>query len=145
MWYNTTLRNDDITKELVQLLIVSDRELQMARDYTGSKRISLHIHAQGQNDESDTPLLLVVTGSVASELEDLGGEVFEHCGEVDGRTRTDTLGVVAALEHTVDTTDGELETGFRGAGCALGGLACCACLAARGFSGFALARLWEAS
>ena len=60
-------------------------------------------------------MLLVVTGGVASELENLGGEVFEHGSEVDGRTRTDTLGVVATLEHTMDTTDGELETGFRGA------------------------------
>jgi len=93
----------------------------------------------------DSPLFLVITSSVASELKDLSGEVFEHCCEVDGRTRTDTLGVVAALEHTVDTTDGELETGFRGARCALGGLACCACLAARGFSGFALARLQTAT
>ena len=95
------------------------------------------------NVESDAPLLLVVTGSVASEFEDLGGEVFEDRSEVDGGACTDTLGVVAALEHTVDTTDWELETSFRGARCALGGLACCACLAARGLSGFALARLWR--
>jgi hypothetical protein len=96
-----------------------------------------------KNLRVNSPLLLVVTGSVASEFEDLGGEVFEDCSEVDGGARTDTLSVVATLEHTVDTTDGELETGFRGAGCALGGLACCACLAARGLSGFALARLWR--
>jgi hypothetical protein len=89
-------------------------------------------------------LLLVVTGSVASELENLGGEIFEDGSEVDGRTRTDTLGVVTAFEHTVDTADRELETGFRGAGCTLGDLACCARLAARGLSGFALARLQEA-
>jgi len=88
-------------------------------------------------------LFLVITGSVASELENLSGEVFEYGSEVDGGTRTDTLGVVATLEHTVDTTDWELETGFRGAGCALGRLACCACLAARGLSGFTLARLRE--
>jgi hypothetical protein len=86
-------------------------------------------------------LFLVVTGSIASELKDFSGKIFEHCSEVDGSTRTDALGVVATLEHTVDTTDGELETGFRGAGCALGGFTCCACLAARGLSGFALARL----
>jgi len=86
-------------------------------------------------------LFLVITGSIASELEDLSREVFEHRSEVNGRACTDTLGVVASLEHTVDTTDGELETGFRGAGCALGGLACCTRLAARRLSGFALARL----
>ena len=98
---------------------------------------------QKKNWLVNSPLLLVVTGSVASEFEDLGGEVFEDRSEVNGGACTDTLGVVATLEHTMDTTDWELETGFRGAGCALGGLACCACLAARGFSGFALARLWR--
>ena len=86
-------------------------------------------------------MFLVITSSITSELKNLGSEVFEDCSEVDGGTSTNTLGVVAALEHTVDTTDGELETGFRGAGCALRGLACCACFAARGLSGFALARL----
>jgi hypothetical protein len=86
-------------------------------------------------------LFLVITGSVTSQLKDLGGEVFEHRSEVDRRTRTNTLSIVATLEHTVDTTDRELETGFRGARCTLGYLARCARLAARGFSGFTLARL----
>ena len=51
--------------------------------------------------------LLVVTGGVTGELEDLGGEVLEDGSEVDGGTGTDTLGVVAALKETVDTTDGD--------------------------------------
>ena len=86
-------------------------------------------------------MFLVITGSITSELKNLSGEVFEDGSEIDGSTRTNTLGIVATLEHTMDTTDGELETGFRGAGCALRGLACCACFTARGLSGFALARL----
>jgi hypothetical protein len=72
------------------LLIVTDGELQVTGDNT---------------------LLLVITGGVASEFENLGSEVLEDGGEVDGCTCTDTLGVVALLEETVDTTDGELETG----------------------------------
>ena len=36
-------------------------------------------------------------------------------------TSTDTLSVVALLEETVDTTDGELETRLRGARLGLGG------------------------
>lgn len=44
---DTTLGDGDVTKELVQLLIVPDSELKMARNDTG---------------------LLVVTGSVASQL-----------------------------------------------------------------------------
>ena len=65
-----------------------------------------------KNKIVNSPLFLVITGSIASELEDLGREVFEYRSEVNGRACTDTLGVVASLEHTMDTTDGELETGF---------------------------------
>ena len=49
--------------------------------------------------------LLVVTGSVASQLKDLSSEV-------DGSTSTDTLGVVALAEQAVDTTDRESQTGL---------------------------------
>ena len=48
-------------------------------------------------------VLLVVTGSVASNFENLSGKVIEDA---------DTLGVVALLEETVDTTDWELEPSF---------------------------------
>ena len=86
-------------------------------------------------------MLLIVTGSVASELEDFGGKVLKHRSEVDGGTRANTLGIVAALEHAVDTADGELQTGLRRARCTLGHLARCARLAARGLARLALARL----
>ena len=88
-------------------------------------------------------LLLVIAGSIAGELEDLGREVLEDGREVDCGTRpksaldlfgvaivevlltwctsTDTLSVVALLQETVDTTDGELETRLRGARLGLGG------------------------
>jgi hypothetical protein len=68
---------------------------------------------------------------VSSELEDLSCEVLEDGGEVDWRgearqqgievgwgaqlTRcsgSDTLSVVSLAEETVDTTDGELESGL---------------------------------
>ena len=58
------------------------------------------------------PLLLVITRGIARKLENLSGEVFKDCSEVDGCTSADTLSVVPALEHTVDTADGELKTGF---------------------------------
>ena len=54
--------------------------------------------------------LLVVTGSVASQLENLSSEVLEDGGQVDGGTGTDTLGVVALAEQTMDTADGERQT-----------------------------------
>lgn len=83
----------DVSEQLVQLLIVSDGELEMSGDDTG---------------------LLVVAGSVTSQLENLSSEVLEDGGEVDGSTGTDTLSVVALAEQTVDTTNGEGETGLAG-------------------------------
>lgn len=90
---NTTLGDGDVTQKLVQLLIVADGELKVTGDDTG---------------------LLVVTGGVTSQLENLSGEVLEDSGEVDGSTGTDTLSVVALAEKTVDTTNGEGQTGLGG-------------------------------
>ena len=86
---DTTLGDGDVAEQLVQLLVVADGELEMAGDDTG---------------------LLVVARSVAGQLEDFSREVLKDGGEVDGSTGTDTLGVVALAEQTVDTTDGESET-----------------------------------
>lgn len=86
---DTTLGDGDMTQKLVQLLIVSDGELKVTGDDTG---------------------LLVVSGSVASQLEDFSSEVLKNSGEVDGSTGTDTLSVVALSQETVDTTDRERET-----------------------------------
>lgn len=90
---DTTLGDGDVTQELVQLLVVPDGELQVTGDDT---------------------CLLVVTGSVASQLENLGSEVLEDGGQVDGSTGTNTLGVVALAEQTVDTADGERQTSLGG-------------------------------
>ena len=98
---HTTLGDGDLVEQLVELLIVADGELEVAGD--------------------DTPLL-VVTGSVSGELENLSREVLKDGGKVDGGTGTDTLGVVALAEETVDTTDGELKTGLLGAGLGARGL-----------------------
>lgn len=86
---NTTLGDGDVAKKLVQLFIVADGELKV----TG-------------NDTS----LLVVASSVAGKLKNFGSEVLENSSEVDRSAGTDTLGVVALAEETVDTTDGESET-----------------------------------
>ena len=86
---DTALGDGDMSEKLVQFLVVADGELEMARNDTG---------------------LLVVARGVASQFEDFGGEVLKHGGEVDGRAGTDTLGVVALPQQTVDTADGERET-----------------------------------
>lgn len=90
---DTTLGDGDVTQELVQLLIVANGELEVTGNDTG---------------------LLVVTSSVASQLENLGSQVLEDSGEVDGSASTDTLGVVAFAEETVDTANGEGQASLGG-------------------------------
>jgi len=88
---DATLGNGDVAQQLVQLLIVPDGELEM----TGN----------------DTRLL-VVTSSIASQLKNFSGEVLEDGSQVDGSTGTDTLSIVALSQKTVDTANGERETGL---------------------------------
>lgn len=90
---NTTLGNGDVTQKLVQLLIVTDGKLKVTGNDTG---------------------LLVVTGGVTSQLENFSSEVLKDGSQVDGGTGTDTLSVVALAEKTVDTTNGEGQTGLGG-------------------------------
>lgn len=90
---HTTLSNGDVSQKLVQLLIVPDGELEMTGDNSG---------------------FLVVSGSVASQLKNFGSEVLEDSSEVDRSTGTDALSVVTLPQKTVDTTDGERETGLGG-------------------------------
>ena len=59
IWQYTTLCDCDVSQKLVQLLVVADGKLEMTRDDT---------------------CLLVVTGSIASQLEDFSREVFKDGG-----------------------------------------------------------------
>lgn len=90
---NTALRDGDVTQKLVQLLVVPDGELQMPGDDAG---------------------LLVVTSGIASQLKDFGRKIFEHGSQIDRRTGTDALSIVALPEKTVDTTDREGQTSLGG-------------------------------
>ena len=63
--------------------------------------------------------LLVVTGGIAGELQDLGAEVLEDGGKVDGSAGTHAGGVLPLAEIPADTADGELESGLGGGGGAL--------------------------
>ena len=58
----------------------------------------------------DDPGFLVVTGSVAGQLEDLSSQVLHDGSQVDWCSGTDSFGVVSLAEESVDTTYGELET-----------------------------------
>ena len=62
---HATLCDGDVSQELVQLFIIADGELEVAGNDAG---------------------LLVVTSSVASQLEDFGGKVLENRREVDRST-----------------------------------------------------------
>ena len=62
---DTTLGDGDVTEQLVQLLVVTDGELQVTRDDTR---------------------LLVVTSGVASQLENLSSQVLKDGSEVDRGT-----------------------------------------------------------
>jgi len=90
---DTALCDCDVAKQLVQLLVVPDSKLKMAGNDTG---------------------LLVVTGSVAGQLENLSRKVFEDGSQIDGSAGTDTLSVVALAKQTVHTTDRESQTGLGG-------------------------------
>ena len=86
----TTLGDGHTGEELVQFLVVADSQLKM----TG-----------------DDPGLLVVTGSVSCQLEDLSGQVFHDGSQVHWGTSSYSLGIVSLTQVTVDTSYGELQTG----------------------------------
>eukprot|EP01050_Picozoa_sp_SAG11_P013411 SAG11_NODE_1565_length_4673_cov_9.494972_1_plen_164_part_00 len=75
----------DRTQQLVQLLVVANGKLHVARD---------------------DARLLVVAGGVARELENLSAEVLEHSGQVDRSADADARG--RALEEAVDPPHREL-------------------------------------
>ncbi len=96
---NTSLSNGNLAEKLVQLFVIPDGKLEMS---------------------GVDSLLLVVTGSVAGQLQDLSSKVLHDCGKVHWSSTSNALSVVAILQETVDTTDGELESSTVGTRLALG-------------------------
>jgi hypothetical protein len=86
---NTAGRNRDGAQELGEFLVVADGQLDVARDDAG---------------------LLVVSGGVASEFENFGGEVFKHGGEVNRSASADSLRILLNLQVSRDATDRELKS-----------------------------------
>ncbi|CAN0203266.1 unnamed protein product, partial [Hapterophycus canaliculatus] len=84
-----------LSQELVELLIIADGQLDVARDDAG---------------------LLVVTGSVASELKHLGGQVFEDGGQVHGSTSSHAARVLSLFEEAAHAADRKLQASLRGPG-----------------------------
>ena len=96
---DTSLGDGDTREKLVQLFVVPDGKLKMP---------------------GVDPLLLVVTGGVAGQLEDLSGEVLHDGSEVDWGTSSYTLGVVSLAEKTVNTSNWELKSCTSRSGLGLG-------------------------
>ena len=90
---DTALGDGHTGKQLVQLLVVTDGQLEV----TG-----------------DDPGLLVVTGSVASQLEDLSCQVLHDGGHVDWGSSANTLSIVSLPQKTMDTSNWELKSGPAG-------------------------------
>ena len=86
---DSTLGDGDSGQKLVQLLVIPDGELEV----TG-----------------DDPGLLVVTGSVTSQLEDLGSQVLQDSGHVDSCSIANVWSVVSFLHVAVNSGDWKLET-----------------------------------
>lgn len=86
---NSTASDGGVGHELVELLVVSDGELNVSGHDSG---------------------LLVVLGGVTGELEDLSGEVLKDGSEVHGGTSANSLGESALLEESGDSSNGELES-----------------------------------
>ena len=85
-------RDRGAAEELVELLVVLDGELDVARDDAG---------------------LLVVLGGVAAELEELRDEVLQDGGHVDRRAGAHALGVAALAEEAADARHREGQAGLR--------------------------------
>ena len=90
---DSTRGNGRLSDHLVELLVVSDGELNV----TG-------------ND----PLLLGLDSGITGKLDDLAAKVLEHSSGEDTSTLTNLLGVAASLVHGVDATDGERNVGSSG-------------------------------
>ena len=95
---DTSLSNGDSSQKLVQFFIVTDGQLQMTRDDPG---------------------LLVVTGSIASQLKNLSAQVLKHCSQVDWGTSSNPVSVVSFPQESVDTSNRELKPSPEGSGLGL--------------------------
>ena len=87
---DSSLGDGDALQNLVQLLVILDGQQKVA---------------------GDDPQLLVVPGSVPSQLEDLGSEVLHDSCEVDRGYTSHHGGVVSLLQQAVDPSNWELQAG----------------------------------
>jgi hypothetical protein len=85
---NTTRSDSGLSEALVELFIILDGELDVART---------------------NAVLLVILGSIASELEKFGCQILKDGSHVDRGTSTNTTSEATFLQITGKTTDREGE------------------------------------
>ena len=86
---NTSGRDRDVSEKFVELLIVSDGELNVTRDDSGT---------------------LVVSGGISCQLQDLSSEVLKDSCHVNGSSTSESRGEVHASHVSCDTSNGELKS-----------------------------------
>ena len=86
----TASGNGSSGHQFVELVIVADGDLQVARI-----------------DDWCLLIRLALLGSLASDLNDLSGDVLEDCGGKDTSSLSNLLGIAASLEHGAGATDWE--------------------------------------
>lgn len=92
---NTTVGNSGVGHQLVEFVIVSDSQ---------------------ENVAGVDSVLLVILGGISSKLEHFGCEVLKNGGKVNWGTSTDSLGVPALFQISGDSSDGELKSSLVGSG-----------------------------
>ena len=86
----TSLSNGDTGEKFVQLFIVSNGQLEVAR-----------------NDSA----FFVVTSRVPRQLENFSDEILQHGGKVHGGPIADSLCVLSLAEKTANASNGEKGSG----------------------------------
>ena len=95
---HTSLGDGDSGEKFVQFLVITDGQLQMS---------------------GDDPGLLVVTGSISRQLQNLSSQILHHGSQVDWGTSSNSLSIVALAEKTVNSSHWELKTSPAGPGLTL--------------------------
>ena len=100
MGNHTARGNGHPKEELVELLVVAHRQLNVARHNARA---------------------LVVAGSIACKFQDFGRQILQYRGQEHGSPGANTLGVPALAEMPVDAAHGENQARTLGASGGAGG------------------------
>ena len=94
---DTTLGNGHTSQELVQFLIIPE-SIRSEVCKEGQKLPDGKLKMPG-----DDARLLVVSSSVASQLQDLSSQILHHCCHVDWSTSSNPLGIIALpMQHVMN-------------------------------------------